>query len=180
MNSTSPQPKKSRKGIYAIIIVVIALIAGIWIWKEIELRSFKKESAKHATEMEYQFTQQLLEMQSQDLKSIIKPLVWAIRGEMLKNDITNINFYINELVKEKGFQFIFITDDKNHIISSTNTKWEGNPFDITGISSNVLGDSTIINITNNNVFLASAPIMGFNRRLGAVVISFSGEPSSFK
>ncbi|MEO6903838.1 MAG: hypothetical protein ABI315_11925 [Bacteroidia bacterium] len=180
MNSTNPQPKKSRKGIYAIIIVEIALIAGIWIWKEIELRSFKKESAKHATEMEYQFTQQILEMQTHNLKSMIKPLVWAVRSEMLKNDVTDINFYINELVKEKGFQFILITDDKNNIIASTNKKWEGNPFNVTGLSSNVLGDSTIVNMTNNNIFLASAPVMGFNRRLGAVVISYSGTPSSFK
>jgi len=180
MNSTNPYPKKSRKGIYAIIIVAVAIIAAIWIWKEMQLRSLKKELAKHAVEMEHQFTQQMLEIQSQDLRSIIKPLVWAVRSEMVKNNLADIDFYINELVKDKGFQFILITDDKDIIISSTNKKWEGSPFEVIGISSDLSSDSIIINLSNNNFYLASAPIMGFNNRLGTLLIKYAIQPLIFE
>lgn len=180
MNSTNPNPKKSRKGIYATIIVAVVIIGAIWIWKEMQLRSVKKVSAKDAIEMENQFTKQMLEIQSQDLRSIIKVLVWAVRSEMVKNNLTDINFYINELVKDKGFQFILITNDKNIIISSTNKKWEGSPLEVTGILLNISSDSTIINLSNNNVFLASAPIMGFNSRLGTLLIKYTIQPLSFQ
>ncbi len=180
MNSGNMQVNKSKKGIYITIVIVIALLAGIWIWKDMQLRSLQKESANRAVEMKYRFTQQMLKIQVQDIRSIIKPLVWAVRNEMLKNNLTDISFYINELVKEKGFQFILITNDKNIIVSSTNKKWEGSPFEVTGVSSDLSGDSTIIKTLNNNNILAGAPIMGFNKRLGTVVISFSAATSPFK
>ncbi|MEO5569304.1 MAG: hypothetical protein ABIS37_00110 [Bacteroidia bacterium] len=101
MNSDNMQVKKSKKGIYIAIVIVLAVIAGIWIWKEMQLRSLQKESDNRAIEMKQLFTQQMLEIQSQDIRSIIKPLVWAVRSEMLKNNLTDINFYINELVKGK-------------------------------------------------------------------------------
>ncbi len=171
--------KTSKKSILILIFIGIALIAGIWIWKEMQLRSLQKETDKHSTEIKKQYAQLMLEMQSQDLRAIIKPLVWAVRAEMLKNNLNDINFYINELVKEQGFQFIVITDDKNLIISSTNKKWEGKPFETVGLTSDLSSDSTIVKTVSNTI-LASAPIMGFNKRLGTVFISFDVVPLIFK
>jgi len=176
MSSNKSHTKNSNKGIYISIIVVLTVIAGIWIWKDIQLNNLKNESESQALEMKQQFKQQILETQSQDLRSIIKPLVWAVRSEMLKTNSTDLNFYINELVKEKGFQFILIVDDKNLVLSSTNKKWEGNPFEATGIAADLTTDSTIVKTVNDNLILASAPIMGFNKRLGTVVISFNVTP----
>ena len=35
------------------------------------------------------------------LRSIAKPLVWAVRSGMLKNNISQANLYANEMAKEK-------------------------------------------------------------------------------
>ncbi|MDQ3049850.1 MAG: hypothetical protein M3Q95_03080 [Bacteroidota bacterium] len=172
--------ENSKKGFYIAIVVALVLITGIWIWKDVQLSNLEKECENRDKEIKNQYTQQILEIQTQDLKSIIKPLVWAVRSEMLKNNLTDINFYIAELVKEKGFQFILLTDEKNVILSSTNKKWEGKPVEVSGISSDLSGDSTIVKTVNNNIILAGAPVMGFNKRLGTVIISFSVAPPPFK
>jgi len=174
------QTNKSKKGIYITIVCVLVLIVGLWIWKDTQLRSLKGDNDKQIIEMEKQYTQQMLNVQSENLRSIIKPLVWAVRAEMLKNNWDDINIFINELVKDKGFQFIFVADDKNRIISSTNKKWEGKTWEDSGIPLDLVGDSTMIKTVDNNNFFASAPVMGLNKRMGSVVISFSSTTPDFK
>ena len=56
--------------------------------------------------------------QREHLKFLPKPYTWAVRSELLKGNINQVNLYANEMAKEKNLQNIVVTNDKRVIISS--------------------------------------------------------------
>lgn len=106
-------------------LVATVLIIGIWIWKSTQLSAVKKQSATAMQQLKDQMTNQIQYSEKLYLKSIAKPFIWAIRSEMLKNNISQVNLYANEMVKEKNFQKVLVANDKGMVILSTNKKEEG-------------------------------------------------------
>ncbi len=95
----------------------------------------------------------------------------AMRSEMLKNNISQVNLYANELVKEKNFQKVVVTNDKGLVILSTNKKEEGEEFISTGKVNYLTIDTTAVENINDSLVIMSSPVLGFNIRLGTLIIS---------
>jgi hypothetical protein len=66
------------------------------------------------------------------------------------------------------------------VILSTNKKEEGTAFSTTGNTVNLLADSTTVHNRNDSLMVLSSPIMGFNTRLGTLLISYSVQAQPFK
>lgn len=67
------------------------LIIGLWIWKSIQLSNVKKQAATEMQLVKENMKIQFRNAEELHLKSISKPLVWIIRSEMLKNNISQMN-----------------------------------------------------------------------------------------
>lgn len=59
-------------------------------------------------------------------KLLAKPYVSAVRKEMMKGNINQINLYALDLIKEKNFQRIAIANDSGIIVNSTDRKMKVN------------------------------------------------------
>lgn len=160
------------------ILVIVCLVAagcilGLWIWKSVQISHVKKQSAIEMQLLKSNVTKQFLQIEALHLRSMAKPLVWAVRTEMLKNNVSQVDLYINEMVKEKNFQKIVVTNEKGVVILSTNKKEEGRGFIASGQLNFLKTDKTVVNNINDSLLIMSSPIMGFNNRLGTLIVSYS-------
>ena len=154
-------------------LVILALFAGLWIWKSVQISNIKKDSAERQQALKQRADEVLMEAEMKYMKLIAKPYVWAIRTEMMRGNIDAVNLYANDMVKEKNFQSIMVADDKGTIISSTDKKLEGKDFSSVGKSAYLTTDSTIIDQVNKSTLMVSSPVMGFNKRIGTLVFNYT-------
>ncbi|MEO6546702.1 MAG: hypothetical protein ABIN94_01835 [Ferruginibacter sp.] len=170
----------TKKIVIIIIITGLILLATLWIWKSIEIRNIKNDTTTEKKELQQYAIKQVRQSHETHLKLLAKPLVWAIRTEMLSNNISQVNIYSNDLVKEKNFQKITIANDKGIVILSTNKKEEGKEFASVGNLAYLKANDTMIDNINDTLVVMSSPIMGFNSRLGTVIITYAFHPLVFK
>ncbi len=158
------------------VVAGLILLAGLWIWKSVEIKNLKTKAEMEKQEIKALAAKQLRQSHEMHLKILAKPFVWAVRTEMLKNNISQVNLYTNEMVKERNFQKIVIIDDKGMVLLSTNKKEEGKDFQRPANTFDLLANNTDVHNFNDSLLVMSSPIMGFNNRLGTLVISYSVKP----
>lgn len=165
---------KKRKRIIIIgIVIVFIVIAVLWIWKQVQLNNLRNESAKEYERLEVEAQRAVVRSHEQHLRLLAKPFAWVIRTEMMKNNISQINQYANELIKEKNIQSIMIVNAGGKIVSSTNKKWEGKFYLTIGEEAHLNNDSTVVRNIRDSVLIMSSPIMGLNSRLGTLMVIYS-------
>ncbi len=168
-----------RKKILITILVALVLLAALWIWKNTELNNERKEAERKNEMLQQRASALITNAHEEHLKLLAKPYVWAVRTELLKGNINQVNLYANEMVKEKNFQNIVVANDKGVIISSTNKKNEGKEFATVGNPNYLSSDSTIVENINDTVLVMSSPIMGFNNKLGTLMVTYKVERPDF-
>ena len=184
--STSPQTVRdvnkpnTKRTIGIIVIAGLVLLAGIWIWKSIQINNIREQAATEKQDIQEQAKNQIRNTHEMHLKSLTKPFVWAVRTEMLQNNISQVNLYANDMVKEKNFQKIVIVNDKGTVILSTNKKEEGKEFGSIGNAAYLSSNNTNVDNINDSILVVSSPIMGFNNKLGTLMITYAVQRPAFK
>ncbi len=175
VNSTN-----SNKKFYILTGVAILLIAIFWIWKTFEINNIKKEAEKNRESLKEEATKQIVQSHEAHLKLLAKPYVWAVRSEMMQGNINQVNLFANDMVKEKNFQRIVVANDKGIIVSSTNKKDEGQPFSTVGTDAALSSNNTSVQNVSDSILVMTSPIMGFNNRLGTLLIKYAIQKPDFK
>lgn len=155
--------------------VLVALLTGllaaiaVYLWKD-----FQK--SKQLGALEKAASEQLIQSNNEMLTVLSRPLIWSIRSEMLGGNLEQVNIYVKDIVKEKNFQILQIIDANGKIILSTNKKLEGK-------NANQYYDSTMLNTTaikikntENTLLVMTAPIMGYDKKLGVLIIEYKPTP----
>lgn len=163
----------SKKIFFITIIIGLILVSGVWIWKTVEIGKLNKGAEIKYQELQKHASTQLVQAHELHMKLLAKPFVWAVRTEMMQNNLSQVNLYMNEMVKEKNFQRIAVINDKGVIVSSTNKKDEGQPFSTIGENSDLEIETTDLKTEQDSVISMTSPIMGFNNRLGTLFIRYS-------
>ncbi len=179
LSGTNNNTGINKKTLWIVILAALALMAGIWIWKEVQIKNIKKEAAHERQQLQDQAESLLVQTHTEHLNLLAKPFVWAVRTEMLNKNISQVNQYANDLVKEKNFKSIIITNEKGVIVSSTDKKQEGKDYVTVGNQSYLSGNTTQVNRVNNQLIMSS-PIMGFNSRLGTAIITYNLQKPNFR
>lgn len=150
-------------------LIGLLSIIVVYFWKDLQNKKQTANIKKMASE-------QLIQSNNEMLTVLSKPLIWSIRDEMLSGNLEKVNIYVKDIVKEKNFQLLQIIDTNGKIILSTNKKVEGK-------NANTFYDSTVLNVsaikiknTENTSLLMSAPIMGYDKKLGVLVIEYKPTP----
>ena len=168
---------KSRgvKGIVITIIVGLLLITILWVWKSIQIKNIKEQAAEERLQLNEKAKNLMRDLDESNLKTLAKPFVWAVRTEMLKNNVSQIALYINDIVKEPGFQKINIVNERGIVILSTDKKEEGSKSSMAGEGVGLSVENTQVTRLNDTIMTMSSPIMGFNSRLGTLLINYSSK-----
>lgn len=188
MELTNSRPENTKNSLFknnhsrnlmVLAAVFLVLLAGIWIWKTVQINKLEKEALRERQLLQNQASRLIVTTHEEHLKLLAKPFVWAVRTEMLKNNISQVNLYANDLVKEKNFRSIVITNENGTIISSTDKKIEGKDFTAVGSKNYLSGNSTRVNRVKDQLIMSS-PIMGFNSRLGTAIITYNMQRPNFE
>lgn len=167
------RPASQSKAIKIIIITALVLLAGLWIWKALQMAGIKKEAREENERVRQTAVNMINQTREEQLRLMAKPLAWAIRAEMMRGNMEGVNLYLSDMVREKNFQRIEIADTKGVIIASTDKKNEGQP--VTGAQTALTSDSTLVESRGDSTWFISSPIMGFNNRLGTLLINYANE-----
>lgn len=171
--SASQGPTIMKKTFLITIVVGLILISAIWIWKTVEISNVKKNAESEKQVLQQRATRQLVQTHEAHLKLLAKPFVWAVRSEMMQGNLSQVNLYMIDMVKEKNIERIALINDKGIIISSTNKKDEGKPFSTVGKVSSLGNNTTMLENEQDSVISMTSPVMGFNNRLGTLFIKYS-------
>lgn len=160
-----------NKTIGIIVLVALVLLGALWTWKAVEISGVKKDAQRENDRLRATAVNMINETKEEQLRLLVKPFVWAVRSEMLRGNMEQVNLYLSELVREKHFKQIEIADPRGIIIATTNKKNEGQPLaDPTHV---LAADSTAVQVLPDSSWLVSSPIMGFNNRLGTLLVNYA-------
>lgn len=180
INDGTQNPTITKKTYLITIVIALILLSAIWIWKTVEINNQKKTAENEKQVLQQHASKQIVQTHEQHLKLLAKPFVWAVRSEMMQGNMSQVNLYINEMVKEKNFQRIAVVNDKGIIISSTNKKDEGKHFSTIGNNSDLGINNTKLETQRDSVISMTSPIMGFNTRLGTLFMRYNIPNADFK
>lgn len=167
---------KTKKTLLITIAVAAALIIGLWIWKSVQIGNIKDNATSEQQQLKEQAVRRVVQSHETHLKLLAKPYVWAVRSELMRGNINQVNLFANDMVKQKNMQRIVVANDKGIIVSSTNKKDEGALFSTIGSDVALNHDSTSVENVNDSVLVMTSPIMGFNNRLGTLLIRYTIPP----
>lgn len=99
-------------------------------------------------------------------------LSWAVRGELIRNNLDQVSQYLNELVKMKDTERVVLISDDGKLLVSTDKKLEeAEGKDL--YPAEVLQKRKITMLSDvNGKKLLVVPVMGLNSRLATVVVSY--------
>ncbi|MFC3560247.1 hypothetical protein [Pedobacter jamesrossensis] len=166
-------PMVSRKSFLIVIVIALALLSGLWIWKAVELGRVRSESEMASKTLKRKVSMQMDSGLKSQLILLSKPLAWAIRDKMISGNRQDINVYMNQMVKEKNFEEISIVDQRNVILLSTDKKEEGKPYSTFYNSAFLKSDSTKMYTQGGRTIIITTPILGLDKRLGTLSIKYN-------
>lgn len=161
------QEKKKMDYRWVIIIILVIVGAGLYFYQSYQLNHLRKDLSAQADSALSKQNKQLLKLSA-------KPLVWAIRSEMLRNNLDEINVFNTDLVKERNVTEITLLNAAGKIINSTDKKLEdtmAKPDYLALLKS----DTVSVNSINDSLNLLVAPVMGYQSKLGAVILKYRVE-----
>lgn len=173
------QASKNKKTILILIGVALLLLLILWIWKAMEIKGLQKSFSKSKVELHEKASEKLVQNNEMHLKLLAKPMIWALRSEMMQGNLNQVNLYLNDLVKEKNFQSIAVANEKGKIISSTNKKEEDKLFSTISKDVYLTSNETTIENEGDSILIMTSPIMGFNNRLGTLYIKYGVDKKIF-
>jgi len=173
LDQHSQKQMQANKKLLITIGVALVLLITFWIWKSIEISNVRGKAERDHQALKEQAIKGIVTLKEEQLKLLTIPYVWAVRTEMMKGNINQINLYALDLIKEKNFQRIAIANDSGIIVSSTDKKDEGKPFTSIGEVAALTNNDTMVENTGDSVLIVTSPIMGFNKRLGTLFFKYA-------
>lgn len=161
------------KALKVVILTALVLLAVLWAWKVIEVRNVRKTAEEENDRVRQTAVNMITETRAEHLKLMAKPFVWAVRSEMLRGNMEGVNLYLQDMVKERNFERIQVADTRGVVVASTDKKTEGKPLE--GNGGVLTADSTLVHNMGDSAWVISSPIMGFNNRLGTLVIDYANQ-----
>ncbi|MBL8501156.1 MAG: hypothetical protein LZF64_06220 [Nitrosomonas sp.] len=166
---TMQLPAKYAGILIGLIIVVIA-------WKMIAVSKVESDMAKKLESERTIITQQAREYADQQYvkeeERFGQVLSWAVRGELIRNNIDQIDQYLSEIVRMKDTERVVLIGEDGQLLVSTDKRLEETkgteifPKEILNlqkisVKSDVGGKKILV-----------VPVMGLNKKIATLVVSY--------
>ncbi len=155
---------------------LIGLMVIIVAWKFIAVSKVESDMTKKLENERVLITQQAREYA--DLQYIKEEerfgqvLSWAVRGELIRNNIDQIDQYLSEIVKMKDTERVVLVNDDGQLLVSTDKRLEE-------AKGTEIFPKEILNLQKitvksdvDNKKLLVIPVMGLNKKIATVVVSY--------
>ena len=168
-------PQKQLPMKYAFVLV--GIIIFVFAWKQIAVGKVESDMSKKLESERALITQQAREhadkQYKQEEERFGQVLAWAVRSELIRNNIDQIGLYLNDIVKQIDADRIVLISESGELLVSTDKRLE----DVKGsdlYSKDVINEHKIaIKSDVSGKKLLIAPISDFNKRVAVLVISYN-------
>ena len=158
---------KKNPVLVTVFLGILAVLA-VYFWKDIEGNRQQNEIIKTATLQ--------LEDKNQEMMMLIaRPMVWSIRSEMLRGNLEQVDMFTTDMVRMRNFQFIYLVEPDGNTLISTDKRIEGQQFEEKFQQDVLKVESTVVFPEAENLLVMAAPVMGYDRRLATLVVSYQAE-----
>lgn len=171
------------------LLVFLGVVLLVFAWKQIAISQAESRLQKERAEMmqnletersiiirkarEYADSQY-----NKEEKRFGLVLSWAVRSELIRNNLDQVSQYLNELVKLRDTERIVLISDEGKLLVSTDKRLEeAEGKDIYPAEVLQQQKITIMSDVNGRKLLV-VPVMGLNSRLATVVVSYKHPPLS--
>lgn len=151
-----------------LIVVLLGTVLGLAVWRSVSVHRLEEElgaSKAQARGALYAQAGELLELSA-------IPLAWAIRAGVLSNDLSDIDAYMDKLVKEKFVKRIVFVDATGTIVSSTNTKLKDQPAAAALPGIDLAATTPRVDRTGEDLRIV-VPVMSYERKVGTLLLDYS-------
>ena len=157
-------------------VMLAGAIVVIFLWKIIAVSKVESDTAKKLENERVLITQQAREyadlQYTKEEERFGQVLSWAVRGELIRHNIDQIDQYLSEIVKMKDTERVVLIGDDGQLLVSTDKRLEETkgvelyPKEILDlqkitIKSDVDGKKILV-----------VPVMGLNKKIATVVVSY--------
>ena len=158
------------------VALLVGLIVIAFTWKAIAVSKVESDMAKKLENERLLITQQAREYADKQYmkeeERFGQVLSWAVRSELIRNNIDQIDQYLSEIVKMRDTERVVLINDEGHLVVSTDKKLEETngseifPKEILNLQkislkSDVDGKKILV-----------VPVMGLNKKIATVVVSY--------
>lgn len=155
----------SRRRALSIGRVVVALLlvaAAMYAWKEI------------ATFREQRRVRQDVERRTGELLRLAAvPLAWAVRTEVMGDNLGQVEAYFDRFVKEPHVRRLILADAGGRIVVSTDTSLEGKEAGLALPDTPLDANDVRVETPQEGFYRLVVPVMGFDSRLGTLVVEYA-------
>ena len=149
------------------LFLVVGLIV-VFSWLTLQNRSQRKQFEQEKSALVTAHENQMDSLRIEQITFATEVFSWSVRSELLRNNTENLNQLLTVFVQQSGADLVQVinTTDKVVLLSS-DKKFEGTPVadtTLNGLSSTrVLREAKTVTIMS--------PIMGFNDKLGVLLVT---------
>jgi hypothetical protein len=155
-----------------LVAVLILLPLAVYAWRALTVRSMTDRMAAEKTEL-VEAKKEALKVQARDmLRLAARPLGWAVRTEMLRNNLGQIDDYIRQFVREPGVRSLILVGGEDRILLASDRKLETQ--NAAPLVSKAIREATDVVVEESgDVIRVGVPVMGFDGRLGVLVVDYA-------
>ena len=147
------------------IFLLLAIIAGLFFWKQIAVEQTRKEVTQKADNI-------ITKQNTTFLQLAVTPLVWAVRSEMIRGNFDQINQYMISFVREPNVNEVVLVKPDGVVLLATNKSLEGTRATDSFPEAALQVETTMVTPLQNRGLMAASPIMGLNKKLGVLIIVY--------
>lgn len=169
-SSTSTKKVTKSKNIFQkhpfVFLLLGALIISI-LWGVLKANRLEKRHAEAIEQINADYQAKMDSIALINASQVISSLTWAVRSEMTRDNLEQVNTYFIQLIKEPSIESIQLVEHTTgKVILSTNKKDEGT------IQSDefVLNTKAPTSQLKENKIQSVAPVFGLSEQLGILVI----------
>lgn len=167
METQSTEKKKNTfwKFVFAhkLITFLLLIIVGVFLWSIIKISIMSRhfETEKQNLVAAYD------SLAVYQMENTAKVFSWAIRSEMTRDNLDQVNQFFLGFVKEPNVKKILLVETPSgKILVSSNKKDEGQTFS----DGEVLKIENIVHQTNDSTVKIISPVMGLNSKMAVLVV----------
>jgi len=156
-----------------LIIVLLIALGALYLWKNNAVNSTREEVKAQAARV-------IAERNAELLRLVSVPLVWAVRGEMMRGNYDQINQYLINFVREPHVQDVILAKTDGMILLATNKRLEGKPVTDSLPASVLQVEKTTVSSLEGRGLMSASPVMGLNRKLGVLIVVYAAPKSTLE
>jgi hypothetical protein len=169
-NKKTTKPEVKSKNLFQkhpmVFLLLGALIISV-LWGVLKANRLEKAHQAQIEQLNSDHEQRMDSIALINASQLISSLTWAVRSEMTRDNLEQVNTYFIQLIKEPSMESIqLINHSTGEVLLSTNKKDEGKII----TDDFILGAKAPQSIIKEDKIQSAAPVFGLSQQLGVLVI----------